>query len=254
MPVQMIVTDLDSTLLPKDKKLTAYTKQIITRAREKGILFVVATARPVRAAALLMPRDMYDAGIYHNGAVIWDETHRIGGVGIEKPVAVIHKLLEQVSDAKIAAECNDTLYCNFDSSEVWPDSEYIFTHDFQELSGLVADKLIVVTSDPEVIETCALCLPPELYIQSGEGTIGMIMNRGATKLEGIRILADIYRVPMESIAAFGDDYNDIEMLRACGTGVAVGNALPEVKQAADEMTADCEHNGVATWIEKHILS
>lgn len=58
---------------------------------------------------------------------------------------------------------------------------------------------------------------------------------------------------MEEIVAFGDDYNDIEMLRACGTGVAVGNALAEVKQAADEVCLTNEEDGVALWLTEHVL-
>ena len=58
---------------------------------------------------------------------------------------------------------------------------------------------------------------------------------------------------MERVAAFGDDYNDIDMLRACGVGVAVDNALPEVKAAADLLCADCDADGVAHWLETNVL-
>ena len=53
--------------------------------------------------------------------------------------------------------------------------------------------------------------------------------------------------------AFGDDYNDIEMLRDCGIGVAVANAIPEVKTAADYICDTNDNDGVAKWLEERVL-
>ena len=58
---------------------------------------------------------------------------------------------------------------------------------------------------------------------------------------------------MEEIAAFGDDENDIDMLKACGLGVAVSNALPDVVEAADQTTLSNEEDGVADFIERSVL-
>ena len=56
-----------------------------------------------------------------------------------------------------------------------------------------------------------------------------------------------------NIAAFGDDYNDVEMLRECGIGVAVANAIDEAKAAADYICGDCDDDGTARWLEEHVL-
>ena len=97
-------------------------------------------------------------------------------------------------------------------------------------------------------------IPEDLYMQMSEGALLMVMNRQATKLNGIRLLAERYGVGLGEIAAFGDDVNDIEMLTACGVGVAVGNALPEVKAAADEVCGSNEEEGVARWIWGNVLT
>jgi hydroxymethylpyrimidine pyrophosphatase-like HAD family hydrolase len=53
---------------------------------------------------------------------------------------------------------------------------------------------------------------------------------------------------------FGDDWNDIELLRECGVGGAVANAIDVCKAAADRICGDCDDDGVARWIEENILS
>ena len=82
--------------------------------------------------------------------------------------------------------------------------------------------------------------------------VGMIMHRAARKEEGIRCAAKALGIDMSEIAAFGDDYNDIGMLRGCGVGVAVENALPEVIAAADAVCAGSDADGLARWAEENI--
>ena len=57
---------------------------------------------------------------------------------------------------------------------------------------------------------------------------------------------------MVNAVAFGDAQNDIPMLRAAGTGVAMGNATEAVKAAADEVTHSNNEDGIATWLEKYL--
>ncbi|MDE6596860.1 MAG: HAD hydrolase family protein, partial [Oscillospiraceae bacterium] len=60
-------------------------------------------------------------------------------------------------------------------------------------------------------------------------------------------------ISAENIAAFGDDFNDVEMLKYCGTGVAMGNAVEEAKQAADFVCDTNDNDGLAKFIEENFL-
>ena len=73
------------------------------------------------------------------------------------------------------------------------------------------------------------------------------------KTAAIRALAEISQISPEDIVSFGDDMNDIEMLKLCGTGVAVANAIPEAREAADEITLSNDEDGVAEWLADHCL-
>ena len=73
------------------------------------------------------------------------------------------------------------------------------------------------------------------------------------KGSGVRHVAEHHGWSREEIAAVGDHFNDLGMLEYAGLGVAMGNALPEVRQAADWITGTLEEDGVAQVIERFVL-
>lgn len=73
------------------------------------------------------------------------------------------------------------------------------------------------------------------------------------KVQAIRELAKILNISLNEIVAFGDDKNDMEMLKMCGIGVAVDNAISDVKDIADSVTLSNDEDGVAQWLAKNVL-
>lgn len=250
---KIVVTDLDGTLLKDDKTISEYSLSIINEFRKRGNLFVIATARPIRSVKKFMSSGGFDAGIYHNGALIYDKNIRIGGFGIDNPHSISKKILDVFPDTNIAIESDDVLYANFDSERLWPGHGYINSVDFIELREKIADKIIVEVSSIDDMEKYKEILPNELYIQMSENKIGMIMNKKATKMNGINLLSKIYQVDMENIISFGDDYNDMDMIEGCGKGIVVENAVEAVKEIATEICKSNEKDGVANWMKDNLL-
>ena len=77
---------------------------------------------------------------------------------------------------------------------------------------------------------------------------------GNSKAAGMQAIIDHFGIRQQDTIAFGDGDNDIEMLEFAGIGVAMGNATPEVKAAADVITEDNGHDGVAVFLEKLLES
>ena len=75
------------------------------------------------------------------------------------------------------------------------------------------------------------------------------VNKGKAMIE----LGKLLGIPREEIMAFGDGNNDLKMLKEVGTGVAMVNAIPSVKEAADYVTLSNDEEGVAKFIEKYVL-
>ena len=81
-----------------------------------------------------------------------------------------------------------------------------------------------------------------------------INPQNATKFNGVKIIAEHFNILLSEILAFGDDYNDVVMIRECGIGVAMSNAICECKTAADYICDTNDNDGVAKFIESHLLS
>ena len=71
------------------------------------------------------------------------------------------------------------------------------------------------------------------------------MNKAATKAKAIRFMEQHLNVCAEEVVAFGDNFNDLDMLQYAGLSVAMGNAPDEIKQAAKEVTASNDEDGIA---------
>lgn len=117
--------------------------------------------------------------------------------------------------------------------------------DFDHIEGFMATadwKQVADFIDEEV--------PELVYVHSEPGTID-IMKAGVSKFGGIKELSELLDIPLEDTIAVGNYYNDIDMIRKAGTGIAVANSVDEAKLAADYVTEnDNEHGAIAEIIEK----
>jgi Cof subfamily protein (haloacid dehalogenase superfamily) len=252
----MIVTDLDKTLLDNNCNISEYSRSILTKCMDKNIIVVFATARPIRATVIYYPVLKPHAIICHNGAKILADDNTIYQCGIRKEVYnnIIDKLTRHFPGFNIAIEINDKIYANYDPSVYWGKIDY---ENLNSRPDENADKIIVGLGDKTNIDEIEKYLPEYLYLErsrgSVEGNLALIMNKAATKWNAVRELSKYHNIDTENIAAFGDNENDLDMVRNCGMGVAVENAIDEVKNAAKGICDSNDKDGVANWIEKNIL-
>ena len=94
---------------------------------------------------------------------------------------------------------------------------------------------------------------PELEIASSIERNLELSAPGVTKGRGLMALAEHLGLTPDQVMAVGDSGNDLTMVQLAGLGVAMGNATREVLAAADAVTADNDHDGVAEAIEKYVL-
>lgn len=246
--MKAIITDLDRTLLRADKSVSEKTISVLKKVQENGIKVMFATARPRRAITqyeeLLHP----DSVVTLNGALTF-----INDLSIDYsiPYDSVRKMLKgflQIPGCIISIETSKGIYANVDIPEWSP----IVTDCFPELPegcGSVF-KILVSNENANLNEHINSIITEDSYYTVAVGTLFQIMNRSATKLNGVKAMLNTFGIGPEEAVYFGDDNDDIESLKWCGKGVAVENAIPEALFAANEVTASNDEDGVALWVEK----
>jgi len=252
MIVKMIVTDLDGTLLRSDKTISEQLTATLMKCRERGIKTVYATARG-HSAKVLVPSELFDGFVRNNGA-----TGYIGDVSIYSkliPAAKARELLLTVHNAgaKIVAECDGTHYGNFDVLEKWPAETHYEAADFEKLD-LDIEKIYSLVENRETVELIKKHMPDGSYLYISHDNVAMIMHEEATKAKAVAAIAEYWGIPQESLVAFGDDTNDVKLLKYCGIGVAMGNGLDAVKAVADQVCDTNDNEGITKWIQENVLS
>ena len=102
----------------------------------------------------------------------------------------------------------------------------------------------------DLIELVRPHVPPSMYVTTSGISFVEITPQGADKGAALARLCRILEIDRSEVIAFGDNHNDLTMLEWAGRGVAMGNAEPEVKQVADEVTATNGEFGVALVLEE----
>lgn len=252
--IKMIVTDLDGTLIRNDKSVSEYTLQVLKECQNRGIPVAIATARfwigAEKYITLLQPDYVMSA----DGTMIHSKDAKMADCAFDVPTTNrLIRLIQEVNpNAEIVTAIDKKVYWNslhISESERLYKAEYFdYMSELTEGAHKIAAELPNKATADSIAQKCAC-----KYISyRGENLYGFIpMNAG--KLTMIQMLAEKLSIPLEQIAAFGDDENDIEMLKACGLGVAVANGLSEVKAVADCVTLSNDEDGVAHFIENEIL-
>ena len=134
-----------------------------------------------------------------------------------------------------------------------PDRSQAILHDFSKPLGQEAYKLTARASRADGLSAIAAKHPQCCLIPFSDGCWYRFAHKHATKPNAIRHLAACLNLDMAMFAAFGDDYNDEDMLRHCGIGIAMGNAAPQVKAAADYVCDTNDRDGIAKWLTEFVL-
>ena len=254
MKLKMIVTDLDGTLLHSDKELTERTVQTLQKCRQKGILLAIATARFWIGAESYINRLSPDYSITTDGTMVHRDNEMIYGCGFDIPTTnLLLKLIKEAdSGAGITVSVGQKVYWNSHRISESKKLHKAIFNDYESPLTEPAYKIVTTLPSKDVAEEIAQKASCKVISYRGRNLYGFI-HKEAGKLPALNSLAKRLHIPMEEIAAFGDDENDIDMLKACGLGVAVSNALPDVVEAADQTTLSNEEDGVADFIERSVL-
>lgn len=248
--IRAVVVDLDRTLLHTDKSLSLYTETVLKKCREQGMRIMVATARPLRTIGQYCARIDFDALVVSNGArVICADRRAEYGICPESAERLL-RVLSCRPELRVTLETGERAYSNLPIS----DYETILSDDLIGIAGAEGVLKILVHMDGAgTLEFVEKELTEDLYAMVANGYLIQIMSKSATKWNGVKAMLEIVGCSPEETAYFGDDYDDLEPIQRCGIGVAVANAIDEVRAVADDIAQSNDADGVARFIAQRFL-
>lgn len=258
--ISLILSDLDGTLFRNDKSVSNHTKETIIKAQEKGILFGISTSRALVNAVKFLDGINPDLVISNGGALAFHRTKDKSQEKIydseftkEETETLIEKTFQVLGkETTISIDNEKGLYSNAGEDDFgdkfW--TKVDFAHFCEP-----AMKICIQTQDKNAVEKIASSIGIENvdYLPFSDIPWYKLTNKNATKEKAILAVSKALKIPTENMVAFGDDFNDIGMLKLCGKGIAMENAIQQVKDIADEICPSNENDGLAKWIETHCL-
>lgn len=254
--VKAIVLDLDGTLLDSKKEVSERSIKVILEAYNKGFFIIFATARPPRSVKDLLPQKLQDiaAAVYYNGALVNDDT-----MAYRQHYPIESAIADEIIE--YFATYHSEAYLSIESEDIWYSHQIL---DYQDAMNMVINPIIVPLNELKKIQASKILITDYPYYEqlrkqfehkvniicTDAGTLIQIMAKGVSKDRAITDLCMQKNIPMSSVMAFGDDWNDLELFQACGFPIAMGNAIPKLKDVAYFITDTNNEEGVARVLER----
>ena len=268
MKYKMIVLDLDDTLLRDDHTISERTKKALMEAQEQGVKVVLASGRPtfgMRKVAEELNLEAYGSYILSfNGGKIIDCRTEEEMFNSSLTAAQAHRLYEISKQEGVSIH-------TYIGDEIITEDNHMYTKVESDITGLptkVVDSFIdavdvpvvkaLMVEDPEIIARLNAKLNAEIgdqfSITPSKPYFLEFMVHGISKGTSLLTLIEKCGIKREEVIAMGDSYNDVEMIKMAGLGVAMGNAPDDIKEIADHVTDTNMNDGVAKVVETFVLN
>ena len=265
--IRAVFSDVDGTLLNSAHRVTPRTAEWIRKLGEMDIPFVIVSARSPSGIYPIMKRNGFrSALIAYSGALIMDEDRNVL-YNRQIPRDLAAGIERFFNEKKRSDKSFDMSWCIY-SADDWisPDrSDPRIAREERIVEALSREGTVEdLAPGAGVNKFLCICAPgtileiekevkknfPEVEAVRSSDILLEIMAKGISKADALeRYCAHLGITPQETIA-FGDNYNDVEMLEAAGISCVMGNAPEEILRRFPLHTADNDHDGIAEALEQ----
>lgn len=232
---KLVALDMDGTLLNEEKEISAANRKAVAAALEKGVHLVLSTGRFITSTReYARSLGLSSFLITSNGSEIRDPSGEL----LERHM-ISNELVEWMYET---AQRHKTHYWGRAIDSVWHSDDFpsdIRAHDWIKFGFDTEDEPTRDTIWKSLLAT-------EMLELSNSSPSNIEVNaKGINKAAALETVCDKLGLSMNEVIAIGDSLNDMAMIQAAGCGIAMGNAQPPVKKAADWVTGTNEEDGVA---------
>ena len=264
MKISALISDVDGTLVTRDKTLTPATRKAVAALHERGIAFAIISGRPPRGMRFFVEplRLTTLIGGFNGGLISRPDLAPVEGHALAPDTArQAHEILSAKGIDAWVFSGLDWLLIDRDGPHVGQEEHAVkfppTVVPNVDAALASAYKVVGVSEDHELLKQCET----EMQMALGEGASVSrsqpyyldITHPLANKGAAVRHMAALMNVPMAELAVIGDNYNDLTMFAQTDISIAMGNAPDAVKKKARFVTDSNDADGLAAAIHKYIL-
>ena len=264
MKISALISDVDGTLVTRDKTLTPATAAAVAALQERGIAFAITSGRPPRGMrffveplGLTTPIGGFNGGLITQPDMAPLEAHALAPATARQA----HDILAARQIDVWVFSGLDWLLTNADGPHVAEEKRAVkYTPTVvPNLEAALATtyKVVGVSGDHELLKRCETemqaALGPGASVSRSQPYYLDITHPQANKGAAVLNMAALMDVPMSEVAVIGDNYNDLAMFAQSDFSIAMGNAPDDVKKKARFVTGSNEADGLAEAIHRYIL-
>ena len=268
LPYSIIALDLDGTLTNSEKNITPRTFDALMKAQLEGVRLVLASGRPTFGiSALANQLQLADYGGYvlsYNGGRIIDwceKTVIFSQVVDQKLVPILYDFAEK-AQLPIVTYLPEAILASKNEGEYLAEEARIngmpvvvaqnFVEEAMQIAG--GSTKFLIPGEPELLiqleSEMKAALSEQMEVFRSAPFFLELPPKGIDKAQSLQRLLTHLGLERESLMAFGDGFNDLSMIQFAGQGVAMANAVEEVKSIADFVTTSNEEDGIAQALEQ----
>lgn len=269
MTIKVIAIDIDGTLVNDQKQVTQTTIDTIQAARDRGIKVVLCSGRPLSGVKPYLDKLGIDGddeyAITFNGSVAQTISGKVmTNHSLSYDDFIDLEALSRKLQVHFQIETPDHIYTPNKNISAYTIAEsymvrmLIRYRNAAEASRDLTISKAMFVDEPKIISRIKPLIPAEFhdrfYVIQSEPFFIEIMNKNASKGNALSELVADLGFKSDEVMTLGDQGNDLTMIQYAGLGVAMGNAIPEVKEAASAVTLTNNEDGVAAAIKKYALA
>ncbi len=260
--IKLVCTDIDGTILKEDFTFSDRVADCIKRMTQEGIKVVLVTGR-MHCAAKYIARDLglNTPIVSYQGGLIIDGEEVLYERCLSPEFAYEIICWAKENNVHLNLYSHDKLYVESDDyiAKRYAGERYT-TYEVKPFDEIPLDgihKLLAIDfENPDMVTNWQLEMSeryPELYIVKSTPYFCEFSNKEASKYCAVKFLQEYWGLRDDEILTIGDQDNDILLLKAGGTKVAMGNGTEGVKAAADYITGTVDEDGFAAAMEIFVL-
>jgi Cof subfamily protein (haloacid dehalogenase superfamily) len=258
--IALVVSDVDGTLVTKDKTLTDRAKAAVRRLKDAGIGFTIVSSRPtigmhflIEPLALTLPFGSFNGSSIVDPGLKPIEQHVMTAATAQRSIDVLNEF-----GVDIWLFTNEQWLTRNPDGEYVPHEKQAIKHDPVIVNDFTpylpaACKIVGASSDAALLQRCEAAMKAAVGAQAtavrSQSYYLDVTPPGHDKGTFVQAMAGRQGISTDAVATIGDMQNDLAMFAKSGLSIAMGNATDDVKKMATHVTASNEDEGFAGAVE-----